>query len=213
MICRAFFLSLFFTLTSHTEELTVWELFNRGVENFFEGKVKEAVADWDQEIKLSPARGPHHWQRGLALYYLGDFEKGVAQFESHQKVNGHDVENAAWHFICAVRQKNGSVKKVREKFIPIKGDRRVPMAEIHDLYGGKGTVEAVLEAAKKDADGMELRNQLCYAHLYLGLYFEALEQPEKSKAHMKKAAVDFKMDHYMGKVAQLHFKMRTAEKK
>ncbi|MDB4143605.1 hypothetical protein N9733_09100 [Akkermansiaceae bacterium] len=209
MIRRAFLLfSLFATFNSNGEEMTVRELFSRGVERFFEGKTKEAVSDWDQEIKLAPARGPHHWQRGLALYYLGDYAKGVAQFESHQKVNGHDVENAAWHFICAVRQKGSSVEIARKKFIPIKGDRRVPMAEIHALYGGKGTAEAVLEAAKKNAEGMELRNQLCYAHLYLGLYYEALEKLEKSKGHMKKAAVDFKMDHYMGKVAQLHFKLR-----
>lgn len=26
--------------------------------------------------------------------------------------------------------------------------------------------------------------------------------------HLKKAAVDFKKDHYMGKVARLHFKLR-----
>ena len=87
------------------------------------------------------------------------------------------------------------------------------MKEIHDLYGGKGTAEVVLAAAKKNAEGMRLRNQLCYAHLYLGLYYEALEKPEKSRKHMKLAAVDFKMDHYMGKVAQLHHKLRAKKKK
>ncbi|MGJ8695824.1 MAG: tetratricopeptide repeat protein [Verrucomicrobiaceae bacterium] len=186
-------------------------LHGRGVELFFAGKLKEAVVDWDRAIALQPRRGPHHWQRGLALYYLGEYDKGVAQFESHQKVNGNDVENAAWHFLCVVRGTDGSVEKAREKLIPIKGDSRVPMKEIHALFGGKGTAEVVLAAARKDAEGLQLRNQLCYAHLYLGLYFEVLGEKEKSAGHIKKSAVDFKMDHYMGKVAQVHFKLRQGK--
>ena len=215
MIFRTILLSLALVagLVAQDRKLSVGALYDQGEESFFEGKIKEAILDWDREIALMPQRGPHHWQRGLALYYLGQYEKGVAQFESHQKVNGHDVENAAWHFLCIVRQKDGSVETARKKFIPIKGDGRVPMKEIHDLYGGKGTAEVVLAAAKKNAEGMRLRNQLCYAHLYLGLYYEALEKPEKSRKHMKLAAVDFKMDHYMGKVAQLHHKLRAKKKK
>jgi hypothetical protein len=67
----------------------------------------------------------------------------------------------------------------------------------------------VLEAASKNAAGLRLRNQLCYAHLYLGLYYEALGETVKSAAHMKKSAVDYRMDHYMGMVAQLHHKLRS----
>ena len=54
----------------------------------------------------------------------------------------------------------------------------------------------------------ERRNQLCYAHLYLGLYHEALGHADKAKEHMLKAANDYKMDHYMGKTAQVHVKLR-----
>lgn len=193
-------------------EVNLAVLQQRGVDHFFAGRIPEAIADWDKVIELAPHQGPYHWQRGLALYYAGRFEEGVAQFESHQTVNPNDVENAAWHFLCVVRAKGGSVEKAREKLIPIAGDSRVPMKEIHDLFAGKGTPAAVLAAAKKDAEGEVLRNRLCYAHLYLGLYYEVLEQAGKSAAHLKLAAVDYKMDHYMGRVAQLHHKLRTAEK-
>ena len=188
-------------------------LYQRGEEKFFKGDIKGAVDDWDREIAIAPHRGPHHWQRGLALYYLNEFEKGIAQFESHQTVNGNDVENAAWHFLCVARAKGGSVEKAREKFIPIEGDSRVPMKEVHRLFAGKGTPEEVLRAARNNAGGIILRNQVCYAHLYLGLYYEALEMPEKAAEHIKLAAVDFKMDHYMGRVAQLHHRrLEQAEK-
>jgi lipoprotein NlpI len=205
-------LALLLGLTAPAEEPTLRldaaALYQRGEERFFEGRLKEAVADWDREIALQPARGPHHWQRGLALYYLKAYDEGAAQFTSHQKVNGNDVENAAWHFICTVRGTGGSIAKAREQLIPIEGDTRIPMKEIHRLYAGSARPEEVIAAAGKGGDALQRTNQLCYAHLYLALYFEALGEEKKSKEHLEKAAVDFKMDHYMGKVAQLHHKLR-----
>ncbi len=183
-------------------------LHERGMEHFFAGRIQESLLDWDREIELMPRRDPYHWQRGLAYYYAEMYEEGVAQFVRHQTVNGHDVENAVWHFLCVVRAKGGTVAKARKNLIPIEGDSRVPMKEVHDLFSAKGSVKDVLDAASANAEGFLLRNQLCYAHLYLGLYFEALGQAEKSLAHIRKSAVDFKMDHYMGKVAQVHYQLR-----
>ncbi|MDG1975194.1 MAG: sulfatase-like hydrolase/transferase, partial [Akkermansiaceae bacterium] len=184
------------------------DLYARGEEHFFAGRIDESIQSWDLEIVAQPFREPYHWQRGLAFYYANEFEKGVRQFELHQKVNRNDVENAAWHFLCVVRAEAGSVKKARKALIPIVGDSRVPMKEVHDLFAGKGTSQDILDAASKNAEGLLLRNQLCYAHLYLGLYYEALGEIEKSRSHIQKSAVEFRMDHYMGKVAQLHYKLR-----
>lgn len=185
----------------------VGRLYEEGEAHFFAERFEEAIASWDAEIELMPARDPYHWQRGLAYYYAGQFEKGKKQFERHQRVNGNDVENAVWHFLCAVRAPGGSVEKARESLIPIEGDTRVPMKEVHDLFAGRGTVAEVLEAADRGAEGIYRRNQLCYAHLYLGLYHEALQERAKARNHLKKAAVDFRMDHYMGRVAQLHHEL------
>jgi lipoprotein NlpI len=104
---------------------------------------------------------------------------------------------------------DGSVEKARKSLIPIVGDARIPMKEIHGLFAGSATPEEVLAAATRDPEVLQRRDQLCYAHLYLGLYYEALGEEEKSKQHIRKAAVDFKMDHYMGQVAQLHHKLRN----
>ena len=183
--------------------------FREGVTAFYDAKPKESVAAFDKVVELAPQAAPQMWQRGLSLYYAGEYKKGREQFELHQTVNPHDVENAAWHFICVARAEN--VEAARKALISIEGDARVPMKEVHDLFSGKGTEEAVMKAAEK-GEGEELRNQLCYAHLYLGLYHEALGHADKAKEHMLKAAVDYKMDHYMGKCAQVHVKVRGWQK-
>lgn len=186
----------------------------RGAEHFFAARIKESIADFDAYLALYPEEDPHHWQRGLSYYYAGEFGKGVAQFERHQTVNTQDVENAVWHFLCAVKQPGGTVEAARKDFIDIERDGRVPMAEVHRLFAGTGTAEAVLKAAEGNgATGEELRNQLCYAHLYLGLYHEALGDEAAMRKHIALAANDHRMEHYMGKVAQVHAKLRGIELK
>ncbi len=185
----------------------------RGEQRFFDSDIKGSIKDFDEFLKILPDRDPHHWQRGLSYYYAGDYQKGVDQFERHQTVNTQDVENAVWHFLCVVRTPEGDFKKAQEKLIPIKGDSRVPMKEVHELFAGRGTVEEVLAAAGGPVEegkkvSMEDRNHLCYAHLYLALYFEAKGEDEKVKEHIGLAAGKFKMDHYMGKTAQVHAKLR-----
>ena len=83
------------------------------------------------------------------------------------------------------------------------------MMEVHALFAGKGSDESVLAAAKAgEPPPDELRGRLFYAHLYLGLYHEALENPKLAKEHLAKAALDYAMDHYMGDVARVHVKLR-----
>jgi lipoprotein NlpI len=200
----------FLTVTAFSQEGGgVEKHFREGVGAFFAANPKQSVAAFDKMIELEPNAKPQLWQRGLSLYYTGDFKAGREQFEVHQTVNPNDVENAAWHFICVARL--DGVEGAKKHLIPIEGDSRVPMKEIHDLFAGKGGVEAVLKAADT-GDGERHRNQMCYAHLYLGLYFEALKDDAKAKEHMLKAAKDFSMDHYMGKTAQVHVKVRGWEK-
>jgi lipoprotein NlpI len=185
------------------------ELMQQGQQLFFQAKIAESIAAFDKLIELQPEAKPHLWQRGLALYYADKFKEGREQFETHQTVNTADVENAAWHFLCVARLEG--VEGARKNFIPIEGDSRVPMREVHQLFAGKGSVEAVMKAAEA-GDDAERRNQLCYAHLYLGLYFEAMKDEAKAKEHMIKSAKDYSMDHYMGETARVHLKVRGWDK-
>jgi lipoprotein NlpI len=181
-------------------------LLREGIQAFFDAKPAESVAAFDKLIALAPNTAPQLWQRGLSLYYAEKFAEGRKQFELHQTVNPDDVENAAWHFICVA--KTDGVDAARNVFIPIEGDTRVPMKEVHLLFAGKGTEADIMKVASASEDLDARRNHLCYAHLYLGLYHEALGNKDKAKEHMLKSAVDYKMDHYMGKCAQVHVKLR-----
>ena len=182
-----------------------------GVRAFFAAKPSEAVVAFDKAIELDPQSAPQLWQRGLALYYAEDYKAGRKQFELHQTVNPHDVENAVWHFLCVAKIEG--VEAARKGLIAIEGDARIPMKEVQALFAGKGTEEAVLAAAETPAaSANELRNQHCYAHLYLGLYHEALGHTEQAKTHMVKAATTYSMDHYMGKTVQVHVKLRGWDK-
>lgn len=191
--------------------LRALSLQRRGEQRFFDADITGSIEDFDAFLELYPEQDPHHWQRGLSYYYAEEYQKGKEQFERHQTVNTQDVENSVWHFLCAVRAPGGSVEAAQKDLIPIERDSRIPMAEVHDLFAGRGTVEDVLAAAADDGDNVLTeaeRNHLCYAHLYLALYFEAIGEDGKMKEHIRKAAVDYRMDHYMGKTAQVHAKQR-----
>lgn len=186
---------------SRLGSLRARSLQERGQLRFFAGMIDKAIEDFDAYLEFYPDRDPQHWQRGIAYYYAEEFEKGKAQFERHQEVNKQDVENAVWHFLCAARASGGSVEKAKSDLIPIKDDTRVPMQQIHALFAGEGTVEKVLEVCETQGD----KN---YGHLYVGLYYEAIGETEKARTHIERCANDLKMDHYMGRVGQVHAKLR-----
>ncbi len=187
------------------EQRSPRELVRSGMAQFSAGKVEESIKSFETAARLQPNLRPELWQLGISYYYVGEYRKGRDLFESHQKVNPQDVENAVWHFLCAA--KLDGVDKAREKFISITADPRVPMKELHQLFAGKGSKEKVLAAAEKGS-GAELKNQLFYAYLYLGLYEEALGHPEESLKLIQRAAGEFAQEHYMGQVARIHKERR-----
>jgi lipoprotein NlpI len=180
-------------------------LFERAVGLFFEGQPKESARLFDALVADRPDLAPALWQRGLALYYADRFEDGRKQFELHRTVNPDDVENPAWHYLCVARAL--TPEEARKAMLPVGQDARVPMREILALFKGEGTEEEVLAAASR-GEGKTLRNQLCYAHLYMGLFAEAHGDAEKARKHILLAAGPSSMDHYMGRVAQVHAKLR-----
>lgn len=187
-----------------------WEA--RGEAYFKLGKIAESIADFDQLLERVPAQRPHHWQRGIALYYAGRFKDGKEQFEIHQTVNSNDVENAVWHFLCAARA--DGLAAAKKNLIPIEGDSRVPMAQVHQLFAGKAKPEDVLAAAKAAPAETRSGEPLFYAHLYLGIYYEALGDAKQARDYIFKAAERADQNGYMGDVARVHAEiLRKQEKK
>ena len=209
-----------------TDELltTASEYVSRGMQRFRGNEIVGSIRDFQRAAEIDPQRAPHLWQLGISHYYVGDFKQGRQQFESHQAVNPHDVENAAWHFICVARLEG--IEAARETLIKIDTtrDARVPMSEVYQFYRGRGSQDAVIKAAHT-ADTEVAR---MYAHLYLSLYYEAAEKayqasgsegpganppganPPVSKAqyHMRKAAAARLKNNYMHDVAKVHLLQR-----
>jgi len=173
-------------------------IMNRAVDAFEQGRFVESAAAFDELAKAIPDRAPELWQRGIALYYAGRYDDCRRQFESHRTVNPDDVENAVWHFLCVARGE--SPAKARAALLPVGPDARVPMREVYQMFRGTLTPERVLSAAGSQPAA------LFYAHLYVGLYFEAQGMTARALEHIKIAAADrFEREGgYMHMVARVH---------
>jgi len=172
-------------------------VFDRAVADFRGGRIAESVAGFDALVKIAPDSAPGLWQRGIAQYLAGRFKECRAQFESHRTVNPNDVENAAWHFLCVARSESPQAAKAA--LLPVGPDSRAPMRQIYEMFRGNLTPDAVLAAA-----GDRPESQF-YAHLYVGLYSEAIGNKERALEHIKAAADDrFAMGGYMHTVARIH---------
>jgi lipoprotein NlpI len=180
-------------------------IFEKAVSLFFDAKPDKAVDAFDQLVQVQPDCQPGLWQRGLALYNADQYEAGRQQFELHKTVNPNDVENPAWHYLCVARAT--SPDNARRNMLAVGRDSRVPMKQILSLYQGDGSKEEVLSHAAQGS-AQQQRNQLCYAHLYLGLFAEANGDHKDAKYHILRAAGPYSMDHYMGRVAKVHARVR-----
>jgi lipoprotein NlpI len=183
----------------------------RGGERFKLGKIKESIEDFDRQIELDPKSEESHWRRGISYYYAGRFEDGAKQFELGKVVYGADVENSFWHYLCLARKDNA--EKARKSLLKVGLDRRIPMMKIYDLIQGKAKAEDVIktaEDAKLDKDDKE--EAIFYAHLYVGLNYEAEGDAKKALEHMEKADTH-KIGHYMWDVAHVHLMLAKKGKK
>jgi lipoprotein NlpI len=206
MCCIAILVSLPLVLATAVgaEPESPHEHVARGMELFRANDIDGSLRHFDKAAVLDPDIVPRLWQRGISHYYAGKYKDGVRQFEIHKTANPHDVENAAWHFLCAARVEG--IDAAQKSIIPIdtKLDRRVPMEEIYELYAGRGSVDAVLAAAKQN--GRPTASM--YADLYLGLYYEVQDENEKAKRYLQQAASAKLRGSYMHDVAKVHVLQR-----
>ena len=72
----------------------------RGMVQFKLSHINASIEDFDRAEQLNPALTPYLWQRGLSYYYAGCYAEGAKQFEVDLQVNGHDVEETVWRFLC-----------------------------------------------------------------------------------------------------------------
>ena len=176
---------------------------DRAVGDFAAGRLAEAAAGFDEVAALVPRAAPQLWQRGIALYYVGRYQDCREQFESHRLVNPNDVENAAWHFLCVARA--DSPAAALEALLPVGPDSRAPMREIYEMFRGELAPEGVIAAGER-ATERGRASGLFFAHLYVGLYHEALGNDADARVHLEAAADEqyAPAGGYMHMVARVH---------
>lgn len=171
----------------------------RGSLSFRLGENAKALSDFDAIVGLAPEQEPYLWQRGISQYYEGRYAACAEQFELHRTVNGADVENSVWHFLC--RAKLEGPDGARAKLLPVGPDPRVPMSEVYELFAGRLGVDDVLEAARSETRNGAM--SLFYAELYVGLFLEATGDVEAARPYFT-AAARSPVGGYMRDVARLH---------
>ncbi len=180
----------------------------RGMLYFKLGQIRESLADFDEQIRLDPKSAPAHWRRGLTLYYAEKFADGAAQFVTSDQSEPNDVENAIWHFLCLARVVG--IDKARSQFLPVQQDPRGElMMAIYRMFQGHATPDDVLTLAEAgDVPAGERQVRRFYANYYVGMFYEAVGEKEKSLVFIQKAVEKYPVRHYMMDVARVHMLLR-----
>jgi lipoprotein NlpI len=167
-------------------------------DEFFAGRIKQAVEGYDKAVQMDPSSMPYLWQRGLAQYYAGQYKQCKAQFEAHRTVNPNDVENPVWHFLCTAKAE--SLEKARASILPVGPDSRVPMPQVYLMFAGKADPESVLRLAGNNNAAKFMAN------LYVGLYYDVTGDKQKAKLHIAEAANErYARDgDFMYQIARIH---------
>ena len=178
-------------LTSHLEadSHNPQVYIQRGMVYFKLGSITAAIGDFDRAEHLNPALTPYLWQRGLAYYYADRFADGAKQFEVDLTVNGHDVEETVWRYLCQAQVQGAPAARAR--LLPVRHDARPVMAWVYKLFAGECDAETVL-AQYRDAG----RRERFYSALYVGLYNEAERDEVRARQHITQAAEMQVVDDY-----------------
>ncbi len=169
----------------------------RGMVQFKLANIAASIADFDRAEELDASITPYLWQRGLSYYYANRFEEGARQFEVDLQVNSQDVEETVWRYLCVARLEG--VEMARKSLLPVKNDPRRVMQLVYDFYAGNCQIDSVLGVGNFFAPRPKF-----YSHLYVGLFFEVANQPEKAKFYVSKAVDDFPIDDYMWHLGRVH---------
>jgi tetratricopeptide (TPR) repeat protein len=173
----------------------------RGMACFQLGDIAASIEDFDRAERLTPTLTPYLWQRGIAYYYAERFEDGAQQFEVDLTVNGHDVEETLWRYLCQA-QLHG-VDAARGRLLPVCNDSRPVMNKVYELFSGACNAAQVI-AQYHTAE----RRNCFYSHLYVGLYFEVARDVDRARHHIGQAAEMQILEDYMGWVAIVHQRLR-----
>jgi lipoprotein NlpI len=180
-----------------------------GTEYFKLGDFKKSLECFDEFLKRVPSQAPGFWQRGIVAFEAGQYEAALKQFEQYRQLDTNDVEVVVWQFLCTAKLRG--LERARLSLLPAANDPRIPMKEVHRLFAG--TVEpaevlrvAGMETSRPNETGSAeaLNLQMFYAHLYVGLYYEATGKLSQAADHIGQAGMIYRVKNFLGEFARVH---------
>jgi lipoprotein NlpI len=181
----------------------------RGDANFFLGRFKDAVADYDKTVELDASLDASHWRRGIALFYAGRYEDAAKQFERYHSFDQIDRENGIWRYLSQ-HQAYGR-DKAREGLLKYQKDDREPFPSVYKLFSGALTPDEIFKAIEAvDISKREREQRLFYANLYVGLNYAVEHEDDLARKYLAAATQStWPMNagygpHYMWQVGRLH---------
>jgi len=181
-----------------------------GMQSFREGDPMKSVKLFDSAIESNPAIYPYLWQRGLSLYYAGNYVACEQQFNLDLRVNPNDMEEVLWKSLCRKRIAPPDSKALILEDINRLSDRRPVMNKIYSVYKGTTSAQSLLAEIGPNAKD----DEYFYCRLYMGLYFEALGDTENSLQCIVDAVnspYGASANDYMVSLAKVHLKLRKEQ--
>ena len=175
----------------------------RGMAKFKIAHIDASIYDFDCAEHLDATLTPFLWQRGIAYYYSDHLDDAANQFEVGLTINGSDLEQSIWHYLCLVKKRG--IDYARKHLFPLEGERAPTLTAIYNLCAGHMTPGQVLTIGKRGGDRGKF-----YSHLYIGLYCDARRQPALARQYITKAVTDYPIDDYMWYVGMVHQSLRTS---
>lgn len=159
----------------------------RGTAFFFRGRFHEAVGDFDKMVELDPECEKSHWQRGIALYYDGQFERSAQQFELYHQYDNVDRENGIWRFLAQTMVRGR--EEARKGLLEYAQDDRPPLTDIYAMFAGGMTADELQRkiANEKGITEGERNKRRFYADLYIGLDLASQKDSSGAFHHLQKA--------------------------
>lgn len=160
-------------------------------------QINASIYDFDCAEHLDATLTPFLWQRGIAYYFSNQFEDAVSQFEVGLTINGSDLEQTIWHYLCLV--KLHGIIYARKQMFPLEGERAPTLTAIYQLCAGHLKPEHVLIIGKRGGDRGKF-----YSHFYIGLYCSARGYYELARQYITKAVTKYLIDDYMWYVGMVY---------
>ena len=88
-----------------------------------------------------------------------DWLPGAKQFKIDLTVNGKDLEETVWRYLCIAKESGAAIAK--NSLLAVKNDARLVRRQVYELFAGNCKPDDVLAAGKKEG-----KRGSFYSHLY-----------------------------------------------